>query len=229
MSRIHLIEKERQDYTIRMGGCVVLALLLLISAFNFWPTEPGTVADIVYDARSQELIQIEEIQPTQQRQSRPPPPAPLTPVIVPDDLILDEIEIELTDELVTADTGDDNQQEEDGAEVPVSGGSTQPDAGPRAFRVVHPKYTDEAKRRSVKAEVVVEVMVNKSGKVESAQVVERFILRGRDNDEREAVAELGYGLEDAAITAAQQWMFRPARENGQRVNSLTRFTLRFGI
>jgi protein TonB len=202
---------------------------MAISAFKFWPMPSNTVADIVYDARSQELIQIEEIQPTQQRQSRPPPPAPLTPVIVPDDMILDEIEIELTDELVTASTGDDNQQEEEGADVPVTGGSTQPDAGPRAFRVVHPKYTDEAKRRSVKAEVVVEVLVNKSGRVESAEVVERFLLKGRDNEEREIVAALGYGLEDAAIDAAQQWMFRPARENGQRVNSLTRFTLRFGI
>lgn len=212
-----------------MSGCVVLALLLAISAFEFWPMSTDSVADIVYDARSQELIQIEDIQPTQQKQSRPPPPAPLPPVIVPDDVILDEIEIELTDELVTADTGEDNQQEEEGTDVPVSGGSTQPDAGPRAFRVVHPKYTDEAKRRSVRAEVVVEVLVNKSGKVESAAVVERFLLGGRDNDEREMVAVLGYGLEEAAIAAAQQWMFRPARENGRRVNSLTRFTLRFGI
>lgn len=208
---------------------MVVALLLAISAFKFWPMPSNAVADIVYDARNQELIQIEEIQPTQQKQSRPPPPAPLPPIIVPDDVILDDIVIELSDELITADTGEDNLEEEDGADQPVSGGSTQPDAGPRAFRVVHPKYTDEAKRRSVKAEVVVEVLVNKSGKVESAEVVERFLLKGRDNEEREIVSELGYGLEDAAIAAAQQWMFRPARENGQRVNSLTRFTLRFGI
>ncbi|NNE70515.1 MAG: energy transducer TonB [Rhodothermales bacterium] len=228
MSRFHIIEQERQDYTIRMGGCVVAALVLMIVAFRFWPAPTNEVPDIIYDARAQELIQIEEIQPTQQKQSRPPPPAPLIPIVVPDDIILDEIEIELTDELAANDLGEDVEEETDGAQVPVTGGSTQPDAGPRAFRVVQPEYTREARRRNIRAEIIVEVLVNQSGRVESAKVVDRFLLSGKDNDERESVPEIGYGVEDAALAAAREFMFRPARESGQRVSALTLLTFRVG-
>lgn len=228
MSRFQLIEQERQNYTIRMGGCVAAALLLAILAFRFWPSPTDEVLDIVYDARGQEVIQIEEIQPTQQKQSRPPPPAPLIPVVVPDDVVLDEIELELTDELVANDTGEDVDEEADGAEVPVTGGSTQPDAGPRAFRVVQPEYTREARRRNIRAEIIVEVLVNTSGRVETAKVVDRFLLSGRDSDEREEVPEIGFGVEEAALAAAQEFMFRPARESGRRVSSLTLLTFRVG-
>ncbi|MBO6575546.1 MAG: energy transducer TonB [Rhodothermales bacterium] len=228
MSRFELIEQEREAYGVRISATLVLSLLLLIAAFRFWPAPNGDVPDIVYDARAQELIQVEDIQQTQQQARRPPPPRPLTPVIVPDDVVLDEPEIELTENLPINDLGDDNVAEEDGADVPVSGGSARPDSGPRAFRIVEPEYPREAQRRKVRAEVVVEVKVDRRGRVESARIVDRFLLKGRDNREREQVALLGYGLEDAAIDAAQQWQFRPARESGQTVAALTLVTISFG-
>ncbi|MFT5144712.1 MAG: protein TonB [Rhodothermales bacterium] len=227
MSRSQIIEQERSAYATRMGACVAVALILVILAIRYWPVAPEEIQDMVFDARGQDLIQMEEILPTQQNQSRPPPPAPLTPVVVPDDTVLDEIQIELTDELVTADTGEDDQQEEEGSTAPVSGGATRPDSGPRAFLIVEPEIPPEAKR--IRAEVVVEVLVNQRGMVESAQVVERFLLKGRDNSEREAVALLGYGLEEAALTAARGWKFRPAREDGKTVSSLYQVTLSFGV
>ena len=227
MARNEISRKERDAYPIRIGGAMVVSLLLAIAAIRWWPPPSSEASDTVYDARGQELIQIEEIQQTRQQASRPPPPRPLTPVIVPDDVILNEIEIELTDNL-TLDPGEDLVEESEGADVPRTGGAAQPDRGPRAFRIVEPDFPREAERRNIRAEVVVEVLVNQQGRVESAEVAERFLVRGRDN-ERESVDLLGYGLEEAALSAARGWMFRPAREDGKIVASLTRVTISFGI
>jgi periplasmic protein TonB len=228
MSRSEANEKKRAAYATRMGACVAFSLILMILAVRYWPAPFEVNRDMVFDARGQDFIQMEEILPTQQNQSRPPPPAPLTPVIVPDDTVLDEIEIDLTDELVTADTGADDLQEEEGTATPVAGGSTRPDSGPRAFLIVEPEFPREAERNQIRAEVVVEVLVNARGIVESAQVVERFLLNG-ENSQRESVGLLGYGLEEAALTAALGWKFRPALADGKTVSSLYQLTLSFGV
>jgi periplasmic protein TonB len=211
-----------------MAACVVLSLLLAIGAIRFWPMDQGFPDTLVFDTRGQELIQVEEVLPTQQKRRRPPPPAPLTPVIVPDETVLDEIEIELTENLITADLGED-EGEEEGEDAPTTGGVTRADSGPRAFRVVEPEYTREARRRKIRAEVIVEVLVNARGRVETARVINRYLLDGRDNQDREAVDILGYGLEESALSAAEQWMFRPAREGGKVVSSRTTLTFSFGV
>ncbi len=211
-----------------MAACLVLSLLLAIAAVRWWPTGFAGSEALVFDTRGQELIEVEEISPTQHQRRRPPPPAPLTPVIVPDETVLDEIEIELTENLITADLRED-EGEEEGDQAPAIGGAQRPDSGPKALRVVVPEYTREARRRKIRAEVVVEVLVNERGLVETVRVIHRYLLDGLDNQDREAVDVLGYGLEESAISAAQQWMFRPATEDGKIVSSMTTLTLSFGV
>lgn len=62
-----------------------------------------------------------------------------------------------------------------------------------------PAYTAEARRLRVEGEVLLEVVFTASG---SLQI--RRVVKG-----------LGYGLDDAALAAAQHIRFRPARKDGQ--------------
>ena len=63
---------------------------------------------------------------------------------------------------------------------------------------------------------------------ESARIVERYLLN-RDGSEREAVSEIGYGIEESALAASQRHTFRPAIQGGQRVKSYSTLTFRIGV
>ncbi|HUJ83232.1 MAG TPA: energy transducer TonB [Candidatus Acidoferrales bacterium] len=69
--------------------------------------------------------------------------------------------------------------------------------------VPKPIYTDEARTRKIEGDVLVEVVFAASGEVKVLRVV-----RG-----------LGYGLDEAAETAARQIRFKPAQQGGQPVDS----------
>lgn len=66
-----------------------------------------------------------------------------------------------------------------------------------------PSYTDEARLQRLEGEVVLEVLFRSSGRTEVLRVV-----RG-----------LGHGLDESAVRAAQQILFKPARRAGQAVDS----------
>jgi TonB family protein len=66
-----------------------------------------------------------------------------------------------------------------------------------------PIYTAEARARKIEGEVLLEVVLEASGKLRVSRVV-----RG-----------LGYGLDDAAVRAAEQIHFKPALKDGQPSDS----------
>lgn len=66
-----------------------------------------------------------------------------------------------------------------------------------------PLYTTQARARRIEGEVLLEVVFEASGKIRVLR-----ILRG-----------LGYGLDDAAVRAAEQIRFRPALQDGQPSDS----------
>jgi TonB family protein len=66
-----------------------------------------------------------------------------------------------------------------------------------------PIYTDEARARKIEGEVLLEVILEASGRLRVSRVV-----RG-----------LGYGLDDAAVRAAEQIRFKPALKDGQPSDS----------
>jgi len=212
---------------------MVMSLLVLILVSNVWPeiTRENVEADVIYDTRGQEVIALEDIVPTRQSFSRPPPPRPFVPMVVPNESTLEEIEIELRDYLPLEDYGEAGDTGQIGAPQGTSTGrpaTVRPDVGPRTVRFVEPEYTAEARRRHVRAELVIEVLVNENGRVEASKIVERFLI-GKDEEDKQPVAELGYGLEEAALSAAQRWLFRPARQNGRAVQSYTTLTFTFGV
>jgi len=67
----------------------------------------------------------------------------------------------------------------------------------------NPVYTEEARAKRIEGEVLLEVVFGASGRIQVLRVI-----RG-----------LGYGLDDAAVRAAQQIRFKPALQDGQPSDS----------
>jgi len=88
---------------------------------------------------------------------------------------------------------------------------SRPDAPPPKPRVLPvevlskpvPMYTEEARRLRIEGDVLLEVEFSASGAIRVLRVV-----RG-----------LGYGLDEAAVRAAEQIRFKPASDSGQAVDS----------
>ena len=112
--------------------------------------------------------------------------------------------------------------EGDGAGIgPGSGGGTgggpyRPGAGitpPGILREVKPDYTEEARRRGIEGDVVVEIVVLRDGSVGNIR-----LLQG-----------LGGGLDQRAIDAVRQWRFRPAERHGTPVDVMVEVAVEFKL
>jgi TonB family protein len=112
--------------------------------------------------------------------------------------------------------------EGDGSGIgPGSGGGTgggpyRPGSGitpPGLLREVKPEYTDDARRRSVEGDVVLEIVVRRDGSVGSVKV-----LQG-----------LGAGLDQRAVDAVRQWRFSPARRYGTPVDVVVEVAVEFKL
>ncbi len=182
---------------------------------------------MTFDTRGQEVIAMEEIQQTRQEKKKPAPPVPAPPVIMPDDVTLDDIELEIADVSLVLDEAGTDEEVVEGTET-GNNVAARADRSPSPVRIATPDYPREASRRNVRAEVVVEVLVDDRGRVVEARIVERYLLN-KDGTEKETVAEIGYGIEDAAISAAERHTFRPAIQDGQRVQSYSTLTFRIGV
>jgi protein TonB len=110
----------------------------------------------------------------------------------------------------------------DGAGVgPGSGGGTgggpfRPGSGiepPRLLREVRADYTEDARRRGLNGEVVLEIVVRRDGSVGDIK-----ILQG-----------LGGGLNDRAVQAVRQWRFSPAQRLGSPVDVIVEVAVEFKL
>lgn len=217
---------NRQRYMLRILAALAGTLILLIGLVRLWPAGWGQPSEMLYSASGTEVIQIKEIQPTSQsREQRPPPPAPLPPVVIPNDAIDEFVPLDFTDSALPIDEPGEDADRQEGTARAVA--AQQPDVNARLLRYVEPEYTRAARRNDVQAEVVIEVEVNAQGRVADATVVRRTLLNEEGNPVA-TVDKLGYGLEAAALEAARKCLFRPARANGEPVATLTTLTIRFG-
>lgn len=210
-------------YYERMLGALLLVLSLAVALVRWWPaleTEPPSL----FRDRSNSRIQIQEIQPTSQAQEkRPPPPAPLPPVVVPDEVLIKE-EITFGEGTLPIENPEDDAELQDGSDRTTA--ARQPSTGARLLKNVQPDYPQAARADEVRARVEVEVRVSETGAVREASVTKRWRLL-EDGSSR-PVTNLGYGLEEAALTAAQRSLFQPAQAQGQPVPTRTVLTFTFG-
>ncbi len=211
-------------------GCLIMSLMLGILTVKFWPPPSGETEVLpVYSTRGQELIKIEEVVQTEQHVRKPPPPSPQIPILVPDDVVLDDLDLDISDNLLDIEDYGTDEDVEVGDRLAENEALVSAQVAPKPVRIVEPEYTQSARKKKVRAEVVIEVLVNDRGRVEQAKIIDRYLLGKKKEDPKVRVDQLGFGLEEAALLAAEGWMFRPARHRGKPVNSYFTFTLSFGI
>jgi TonB family protein len=98
----------------------------------------------------------------------------------------------------------------------TGGGPYRPGTGiqpPKLLREVKAEYTEEARRRALTGDVLLEIVVRRDGTVGDITV-----SRG-----------LGLGLNEKAIAAVRQWQFAPARRFGEPVDVLVEVAVEFKL
>jgi periplasmic protein TonB len=98
----------------------------------------------------------------------------------------------------------------------VGGGPYHPGSGitpPQVVREVKADYTEDARRRGVEGEVLLEIVVRRDGSVGDVRLVNG----------------LPDGLNDRAMAAVRQWRFSPARRLGQAVDVIVEVAVQFKL
>ena len=98
----------------------------------------------------------------------------------------------------------------------TGGGPFRPGSGiaaPRLLREVKADYTEDARRRGIEGEVVMEIVVRRDGTVGDTKILRR----------------LGAGLDERAVQAVRQWRFSPATRQGSAVDVLVEVSVEFKL
>jgi periplasmic protein TonB len=98
----------------------------------------------------------------------------------------------------------------------VGGGPYRPGSGiepPRVLREVKADYTEDARRRGITGDVVLEIVVRRDGSVGDVKILEG----------------LAGGLNDRAVQAVRQWQFAPARRLGTPVDVIVEVAVEFKL
>jgi protein TonB len=98
----------------------------------------------------------------------------------------------------------------------TGGGPYQPGSGidpPALVREIKPLYTEDARRRAIEGDVVLEIVVRRDGSVGDVHVVHT----------------LEAGLDQKAIDAVRQWRFGPARRQGSPVDVVVEVSVGFKL
>lgn len=96
------------------------------------------------------------------------------------------------------------------------GGVYGPGSGvepPRLLSEVKPDYTEDARRRGIEGDVVMEIVVRRDGRVGEVRV-----LQG-----------LGAGLDQQAVSAVRRWRFEPATRRGTPVDVMVEVAVEFKL
>ena len=184
--------KYKYPITIRLA--TLSSVSLLIFTFLIYPRYLGMLE--LEDVELQEIL-IENIPQTQQIERPPPPARPSVPVESEDEDIADDLTIEETDL--------DNFEAWDAPPPPPEGPRVKfipYDDPPQPLSRIRPVYPEIAQEAGIEGTVVVQVFVDKKGRVKDT-----VILKGIPNT----------GLDEAAISAIRKTRFRPAKQRERPV------------
>ena len=98
------------------------------------------------------------------------------------------------------------------APAPVPSSAPLPPIPPEPVYMPMGRYTDEAKKAGVKGTVRMWVVVDESGKVTDARIIEG----------------LGYGLDEEALKTVKTWKFKPTTKDGKLVSATVKVEMPFG-
>lgn len=196
-------------------GSLALSVLTVVVAINL-PLFVKEEVEKVYTPPPV-VIQLENIPETRQQVTAPAPSLAI-PLEVADDMLLDDVTIESTD-LDVMETPADigpliDVQDEIVAEVVEEEifEFFAVEEQPERQNVVAPEYPETARRAGIEGRVFVTALVGKDGRVEAAE-----ILQGPEE------------LHEAAIAAAMQTIFTPAKMNDMPVKCWVQLPFTFEL
>ncbi|MCC5943181.1 MAG: energy transducer TonB [Balneolaceae bacterium] len=204
-----MIERKKPDadlrnyYTVFLELGLLITLVVFIVAVRIDITSLGP-EEIVLD--EQEVVEMEEIIQTRQIETPPPPPRQPVPVEVPNDEIIEDVDIDI------------------GGDLDLGGSLSMPPPPPPAedepeedfFVVVEEmpeligglgelqrqiRYPEMARRAGIEGRVYIQFIVNERGEVEDPRVI-----RG-----------IGGGADEEALRVVSQAQFRPGMQRGRPV------------
>lgn len=190
----------KRYYTLLLQAGLILTLFLFIIASNI---NLASFDSSIYDPVERELPKFEEIPPEIHIEKPPAPPRPQVPVPVPDDFIIDDVDIDLYsydhfDDRFMSPPDDPNEDEEKVFEIVEN----MPELiGGMASIQKEINYPEVALRAGIEGLVQVQFIVNKQGEVEDPQVI-----RG-----------IGGGADEEALRAVKKAKFRPGLQRGRPV------------
>ena len=181
-------------YPVIIRLSTLFSIIFLILIFLIYPRYLGLIA--LEDVELQEII-IENIPQTQQIEKPPPPARPSVPVESEDEDIADDLTIEETD-LDSFEAWDAPPPPPEGPRVKF----IPYDDPPQPLSSIRPVYPEIAQEAGIEGTVVVQVFVDKKGRVKDT-----LVLKGIPNT----------GLDEAAVTAIKKTRFRPAKQRERAV------------
>ncbi len=180
---------------------VIVSIILVLQLFPM--LKPHQIEDQIIHLN----IIVEDIPLTRQTSFRPPPPKPAVPIpseeeTVPEDETIEQTDLKL-DLYSTSPAGE-------------TGGFGSPSIiPPRPIAETIPEYPKVDYKNGVTGKVKLHIHVDKAGKV-----IDVVVLENTTNSKR---------CEDAAIAAAYQCRYIPARQGNKNVNSWMTRTITYEI
>jgi protein TonB len=182
---------KKYQKTLEMS--IIFSLLIIIGVFYaFKKFEVGTKLPESYDIK----IEVVDIPPTEQIQRPPPPARPSIPIESEDDELLDDVTIDETEVVFEARDEAPPPPPEDDEVYEFFAVSEKPVLINKAV----PQYPDLARKAQIEGKVVITVTIDKKGIVENAVVFKSVPM-----------------LDEAAMAAAMQCRFKPAKQRDKFV------------
>lgn len=198
----------RRDYALLIEIGMVAALALLILAFRMdW--KRGSATQIIQS--EQEVVYVEEIRQTQQIAQPPAPPRPPVPIEVPNDEVLEEDLLDFDAALDQNEPAsnipppppppEDRAEREPEAEIFIIVEEMPELIGGLASLQKSITYPEIAKKAGVEGRVIVQFVVDETGRV-----IEPVVVRG-----------VGAGCDEEAVRAVSEAHFTPGKQRGKPV------------
>lgn len=192
MNKYSPVLKFNYPVIVRIAGLV--GILLITFGFLFIPR---SFEVLVLEDADQIIIEQIDIPLTQQIDLPPPPARPSVPIESEDEDLADDLTIEETN-LESFEAWDAPPPPPEGPRVKF----IPYDDPPKPLTPIRPKYPEIAQEAGIEGTIIVQVFVDKKGRVK-----ETSILKGIPNT----------GLDEAAIAAIRKTRFRPAKQRERAV------------
>ncbi|MEJ2635430.1 MAG: energy transducer TonB [Calditrichia bacterium] len=176
------------------ASLVVSLIIMIALLYSFKKFESSYQLEKKVDVK----IETVEIPQTEQIHRPPPPARPVIPVAsenedIPDELTIDETEIDFSKPIEEAPPPPPQEEEPIVEFYALS-------EKPEVIKRVEPDYPELARKAGIEGMVVVKVLINTKGDVEKVEVVKSHPM-----------------LDDAAIAAAKQFKFKPGKQRDRFV------------